>query len=474
MLRPVRFWRRRALAGLSARPDAIAEQCPRGPIVSSPMISAPNSNDQTGGPQATWRFIDLFAGIGGFHQAMTELGGECVFASEIDRDARAVYRANFGMDPEGDIKPLTEGPEVLVPEHDVLCAGFPCQPFSKSGFQRGMEETRGTLFFNILKIIEARRPRFVVLENVRNLAGPRQRATWETIILSLRQLGYQVPDKPTVFSPHFLDEAHEGRPQIRERVFVLAEYVGDLDLSFMDIAPHVERRPVEGWHPSKWDIDEWLEADAEIEHPSRYALRPNELKWIEAWDDFVRQLAVREPLPGHPIWAHEFRRDAKHFSWTPAWKVNFLEKNAALYRRNQNWIDAWKAKHGVDDFPESRQKFEWQAGRLDKPDLWKTVMHLRPSGLRVKPATYLPALVAINQTSIIGSKRRRITPREAARLQGLPDSFILHEKDAVTYKQMGNAVNVGVVKHVARALFDASEVGWPHVQPRDWVAAETA
>jgi DNA (cytosine-5)-methyltransferase 1 len=402
---------------------------------------------------------------------MSELGGECVFSSEIDRDARAVYRANYGMEPEGDIKPLTEGPKVLVPEHDVLCAGFPCQPFSKSGFQRGMDETRGTLFFNILKIIEARQPRFVILENVRNLAGPRQRATWETIILSLRQFGYRVSDRPTVFSPHFLDEAHGGRPQIRERVFILAEHVGDRDRAWMDVEPLVERRPIAGWNPRKWDIEEWLQEDWEIEHPSRYALRPNELKWIMAWNDFVKELAAREALPGHPIWAGEFRVKAKHFAWTPAWKVNFLEKNAALYRRNKAWIDDWNKTHGVNEFPESRQKFEWQAGKTDQPDLWKTVMHLRPSGLRVKSPTYLPALVAINQTSIIGSKKRRITPREAARLQGLPDAFVLHANDAVTYKQMGNAVNVGVVKHVARALFDASEVGWPDVQPHDWAAA---
>lgn len=422
-------------------------------------------------PSASWRFVDLFAGIGGFHQAMSDLGGECVFASEIDRDARTVYRANFGMEPEGDIRPLTEGSKVLVPEHDVLCAGFPCQPFSKSGYQRGVEETRGTLFFNILKIIEARQPRFVILENVRNLAGPRQKATWDTIILSLRQLGYRVSDKPTVFSPHFLDAEHEGRPQIRERVFILAEYFANQgqDLEWMDVEPLVERAPVSGWHPRDCRIEDWLEDDAEIEHLERYKLRPNELQWITAWDEFLKLLAPREPLPGFPIWAGEFRKKAKYLSWTPAWKVNFLEKNAALYRRNP-WIDDWMKRHSVKDFPESRQKFEWQAGRAE-PDLWQTVMHLRPSGLRVKPPTYLPALVAINQTSIIGSRGRRITPREAARMQGLPDGFDLHEKDAVTYKQMGNAVNVGVVKHVARALFDASNVGWPDVQLPDLASA---
>ena len=405
-------------------------------------------------------FVDLFAGVGGFHIAMAQLGGECVFASEIDSECRAVYQANFDLKPEGDIRPLTEGSLVRVPQHDVLCAGFPCQPFSKSGFQRGIDETRGTLFFNILRILEARRPRFLVLENVRNLAGPRQKAMWETIILNLRQLGYRVPDRPAVFSPHLLDARQGGRPQIRERVFILGEYVGG-DLAWADIDPLVERAPVVGWDPRDWSIDDWLQADDEIEHPRRYQLGSNEVRWIEAWDDFVKQLHRREELPGFPIWATEFRSHARRFTWTPAWKANFLEKNAALYRRNR-WIDDWKRRHGVSAFPESRQKLEWQA-RGHEPDLWKLVMHLRPSGLRVKPPSYLPALVAINQTSIIGSRRRRITPREAARLQGLPDDFLLHERDAVAYKQMGNAVNVGAVKHVARALFDSSEVGWPGV-----------
>lgn len=433
----------------SVRPPAQKQEPGRTPYVSSAQAPFPH-----------WRFIDLFAGVGGFHQAMAELGGQCVFASEIDAECRKVYRANFSVEPAGDIRPLTEGRIVEVPEHDVLCAGFPCQPFSKSGYQRGMEETRGTLFFNILKILEAQRPRFVVLENVRNLAGPRQRPVWETLILSLRQLGYRVSDRPTVFSPHLLPASKGGRPQIRERVFILGEYVGD-DHAWVDVDPLVARAPEPGWSPHSWCIEDWLEDEDAIEHPGRYKLRANEVRWIEAWDAFVRRLSEHEALPGFPVWAREFRRKAKHFSWTPAWKVNFLEKNAALYRRNP-WIDNWKKEFRVDEFPESRQKFEWQA-RGWEPDLWSLVMHLRPSGLRVKPPTYLPALVAINQTSIIGSRRRRITPREAARLQGLPDGFVLHEKDAVTYKQMGNAVNVGVVKHVASALFNASEIGWPGV-----------
>ena len=114
-------------------------------------------------------YVDLFAGVGGFHAALGALGGECVFASEIDEAAKAVYEHNWKMEVAGDIVPLTEG-QMAVPAHDVLAAGFPCQPFSKSGFQRGMDETRGTLFWNICRVLEERQPAVILLENVRNLS----------------------------------------------------------------------------------------------------------------------------------------------------------------------------------------------------------------------------------------------------------------------------------------------------------------
>src|SRR5439155_3870168 len=118
-------------------------------------------------------------------------------------------------------------------------------------------------------------------------------------------------------------------------------------------------------------------------------------------------------------------------------------------------------------FPPSRRKFEWQARGYER-DLWRLLLHLRPSGIRVRPPTYLPALVAITQTSIIGCRRRRITPREGARLQGFPDSFDLHPNDSVAYRQLGNAVNVGVVKFVASLLF-AGRIG--HTQIGEEVLA---
>lgn len=112
-----------------------------------------------------FRFIDLFAGIGGFHAALSALGGECVYAVEVDQKAAAVYHRNWGIDPLGDVTKDANEDVMNVPAHEVLAAGFPCQPFSKSGAQRGMDETRGTLYWNILRIIQERRPKVVLLEN---------------------------------------------------------------------------------------------------------------------------------------------------------------------------------------------------------------------------------------------------------------------------------------------------------------------
>ena len=413
----------------------------------------------------SFRYADLFAGIGGFHAAMTAVGGTCVFVSEIDTDAVAVYEQNWGdsVEPaagrpavEGDIVKLTD-PKVAswVPEIDVLCAGFPCQPFSKSGFQRGINETRGTLFFNIAKILESRKPSVILLENVRNLAGPRHRETWTTIVKTLRDLGYRVSATPTVFSPHLLPPELGGTPQIRDRVFIVGTYVGRnqawLD---RDIPQTLPRRPVAGWNPKNWNLAEHLPLEPESDATSRYALSETEVEWVDVWDDFVRRLLeFREgrQLPGFPLWADAFVTRPAISRDTPGWKADFLRKNSAFYVEHRLVIDAWRRDHPeFEDFPPSRRKLEWQA--QEATSLWECVMHFRPSGIRAKQPTYTPALVAITQTSVLGGeRRRRLTPREATRLQGLPEWFDFgNQPDAATYKQLGNGVAVGAAYHVFR------------------------
>lgn len=434
-----------------------------------------------------FRFIDLFAGIGGFHHALSspDFGGECVLAADIDEACRAVYRHTFPNMPTesivGDIRALTldeEGNDRkvrelarLIPDHDVLCAGFPCQPFSKSGAQQGvLDSTRGTLFFDIVKIAQAKKPKFLLLENVRNLAGPRHVGTWKTIVESLRELGYRVSDQPVVFSPHLLPPKLNGRPQSRDRVFILATYVGKRADRTQD--PLVERAPLGGWDPTQWNIEDFLLEDKKIANLSDYALRDDEVAWLDAWQAFIQGIPT-DDLPGFPIWVDAFTAKPIIPTGTPDWKADFLRKNSEFYVKHRTFIRSWLRKswikgkgYRVADFPASRRKFEWQA-RAAQPkqadrDLWQLTIHMRPSGIRVKPATYLPALVAITQTSIVGSRRRRITPVEAARLQGIPDVVFQTAgvDDKVAYKQVGNGVNVGVVQFVASQLFDSAGVTW--------------
>jgi DNA (cytosine-5)-methyltransferase 1 len=173
-----------------------------------------------------FRFIDLFAGIGGFHIAMHNAGGECVFASEIDKYARLTYEENFKKSQPNlfingnfnlDIKNADPN---TIPQFDILCAGFPCQPFSNAGLKKGFGDTRGTLFFNIANIINVHKkkghaPKIVLLENVKGLKGHDKGQTLGTIINSLNDLGYYVDYK-------VLNTKYFGLPQNRERLFIVA------------------------------------------------------------------------------------------------------------------------------------------------------------------------------------------------------------------------------------------------------------
>lgn len=450
--------------------------------------------------QPTFKFVDLFAGIGGFHAAMKAYGGECVYSVEIDRRAAHVYAANWGHPPNGadqvgkkgehqehgDIELDADDDTKLmnVPPHDVLCAGFPCQPFSKSGAQRGMDEARGTLFFSIASIIKAHHPKFVLLENVRNLIGPRHEHEWDVIIETLRDEGYHVSDEPAIFSPHLLPPHLGGSPQVRERVFITATYAPETvagDKNYVGpppVATMGDRFPRDPeskviFEPKKdWHLEDILDDSHNVPGCD---LTVNEEHWINAWDDFVqimRPLMANRHLPGHPIWADAWLDfpEMDNIDWTadhievpaavtepvvdaslPDWKKSHLRKNYAMFALHYEVIIPWAHYWGIytSRFPASRRKMEWQA--QDEKSLWDTFMHLRPSGIRAKRATYVPALVAITQTSIVGPRGRRLSPREAARLQGLPDSFVFPDQPAsATYKQLGNGVNVGAVWHVFR------------------------
>jgi DNA (cytosine-5)-methyltransferase 1 len=154
----------------------------------------------------------LFCGIGGFHVAASNLGMECVFACDIDADAREAYHGNFNLHPFGDITGINAKD---IPDHDLLCAGFPCQPFSIIGSRQGFSDPRGTLFFEIIRIIREKKPKAVLLENVRQLASIDKGKTLASIKDSLERLGYYVDYR-------ILNALNFGVPQKRERILIVA------------------------------------------------------------------------------------------------------------------------------------------------------------------------------------------------------------------------------------------------------------
>ena len=155
------------------------------------------------------KFIDLFAGIGGFHQSLASFGSNCVFASEWDKHAASTYFDNYNIKPFGDI---TKVDEKDIPHHDILCAGFPCQAFSVSGNQKGFNDARGTLFFDVARIAKFHKPKILFLENVRNFEKHDNGNTLKVVTKTLDEIGYDVNYK-------VLNASNYGLPQNRQRIY---------------------------------------------------------------------------------------------------------------------------------------------------------------------------------------------------------------------------------------------------------------
>jgi DNA (cytosine-5)-methyltransferase 1 len=403
-------------------------------------------------------FIDLFAGIGGFHAAGESFGWKCVFANEIDPAAARVYEQNWNINAFGDIHEHTRASKKKsIPAHDVLFAGFPCQPFSKSGKQLGMDEDRGSLFHDIAFILEKHKPSMVVLENVRNIAGPRHAHEWSFIIQKLRDMGYRVSGKPFVVSPHRIPPTYGGTPQARERVFIVGTRLpSKRHVLINDDAPLQFPIDFDSWDINNWNLFTDLPLEETHENFMKYRLKNDEIEILDAWNFLVNRMLIERDglrLPGFPLWSDLWgsRPIYKKSPDAPEWKKEFESKNRQFYLEHKKLIDQW-----LKDFPiirasaPSKRKLEWQA--QDMLSIWDGLIHFRPSGIRVKRPTYVPALVAITQTTIIGPLKRRISPQEAARLQGMPETFSFgNQSDVLSYKQLGNGVAVGAVYQVVRA-----------------------
>lgn len=388
----------------------------------------------------SFKFIDLFSGIGGFHQAMEQLGGECVFASEIDDFCNKQYQLNYGMSSDINIRDKKENE---IPRHDVLCAGFPCQAFSKAGKQAGLEDkTRGTLFFEIVRILQHHHTPYIVLENVRNLVSHDHGNTWKIIQESLYELGYRTTENPLILSPHYF-----GIPQTRERVIILGKY----DPENVDKPLAIKFEPFK----KKEQNSIYSILDDNIDD-TEYKISEYEEMVLTAWDEFYQGITLK--TIGFPIWADFFKYNGST-TGMPDWKRNFVEKNKKLYSDNKEFIDSWLNKYNnLKDFAPTHHKMEWQCG-TNISSIWEGVIQFRPSGIRVKKPDCFQALVAMVQIPIIGKYKRRLTEKEAARLQSFPvddleKPFQIDSNRQQAYKQFGNSVNVEVIKKATEQLFN--------------------
>ena len=214
------------------------------------MITIKNKN------LSGYTFIDLFAGLGGFRLALESLGAECVYSSEWDEPVRKVYNDNFDEFPDGDI---TQVDEKSIPDHDILCAGFPCQAFSISGKQHGFEDSRGTLFFDVARIVKEKQPKVVFMENVKNFASHDGGRTLEVVRTTMEDLGY-------TFFYKVLSAVDFGIPQKRERIYMVC-FRNDLNVaSFNDPKPFELQKHVEDFLLS----DENMVSHLYVDRPDTY------------------------------------------------------------------------------------------------------------------------------------------------------------------------------------------------------------
>lgn len=307
--------------------------------------------------RAKFKFIDLFAGIGGMRLGFESAGGKCVYSSEWDEACRKTYETNFGVRPDGDI---TQVNEKTIPDHDILVGGFPCQPFSIAGVSKknsmGKEtgfkdETQGTLFFDVCRILKAKTPYAFVLENVKNIKSHDHGNTWRVIQESLINLGYDI-------FPQIID-GQSYVPQHRERIFIIG-FRKDLGVKDFSIQIHpVEPKPL---------LKDIMEPDVD----SKYTI--SEHLWTYLQDRKIKQ-----------------RAKGNGFGYSLAYPDGITHTLSARYH-----------KDGAD--------------------------------------------ILIPQN---GKCPRRLTPRECARLQGFPDTFVIPVCDGRAYKQFGNSVVVPLVADIA-------------------------
>ncbi len=411
------------------------------------------------------RFIDLFAGTGGmrlgFEQACADTGVEttCVLSSEIDRRAVETYQLNFGHAPVGDIRQVED-----IPAFDFMLAGFPCQPFSYAGKQQGFGDTRGTLFYQIERLLRRYRPQGFLLENVRGLTSHDKGRTFQTIVHDLKSLGYGV---------HYLllNSSNFSVPQNRVRIYI----VGLLDrtpaMSLTSDRGAVDSHAFKRVNQSALFSGDYplvkLKDVLEDEVSERYHLTPK----------FEKQLSKAvdgrlEALDGMRL------IDYRGGNSLHSWDLGIKGECSAREREFMAALISNRRKKAFGTHQDGKSlTLEQIRTFFDGDDLEIIISsliskrYLSKKGEKYNPVSgnmsfevfkFLdPESISITLTSSDANKLgvvhygrpRRITPRECARLQGFPDSYQIHPTDSAAYKQFGNAVSVPVIREVVTDLF---------------------
>lgn len=408
-------------------------------IISDTIITKSTNNEVQKSKQSL-KFIDLFCGIGGFHQVLKMLGCECVLACDIDKYCREVYKMNYGIDVEPDVRKLV--PEHM-PDFDILCGGFPCQTFSNAGKKKTFDDDRGLLFDEIIRIVRVKKPRFLFLENVKHILKVGDGKVLKYILEKLDKTGYNVQ--------YFKMSPHEyGIPQQRERIYFVCVrkdiYSGD------NVVLKYEKT-------KKICFNDYLDKVTDV--PDKYFIKGDILKCLEAWDEMIKIFDIGEKI-SPTIMVNEFYNTytKEEFSGLAKWRQEYITKNRPLYEKYKNKWDAWYTKHkDILSRREIYAKLEWQVGVIKENDsIFNYFIQMRQSGIRVKRARYFPTLVAISQIPIYGKEKRYLTPKEGLRLQSFPDDFKVLDNDKHIYKQLGNSVNVENVRNVLESTLKKYEV----------------
>lgn len=338
-----------------------------------------------------FKFIDLFAGIGGFRIAGEENGMSCVFSSEIDESAREVYKTNFGHLPSGDITKINAKD---IPDFDVLFAGFPCQPFSYAGQKKGFaDETRGTLFFDIVRILKEKQPKMFLLENVKGLKSHDKGRTLKTIERKLKELGYHINWK-------ILNSMiYGGVPQSRDRWYCVG-FKDNINFQFP--------KPLDTKPTLRDIIDE-----SENNNP-RLRLTDFELKRIDY-----------------------------HFSKCP---VNATTQIRVKHDNSKYSPNTKKGKYGIYSYLKKDKNLRFHIGDKAKTQIQEAHYCNLDS--------YAPSIIATRAPKL-WDLRRNLSVRECARLQGFPENFKFSNSATQSKKQLGNAITVPVVKRIVKCMKDA-------------------